>query len=159
MPLTRWRPRTLSLREQMLQELFSLEELGETYEPTEWMPPEVGLRLPEPEEPLQLERPLEPERPLELERPLEPERPLELAGWTPLRERLAPELEEAPEIGRFIPPTTPVSRPVARKAAPPLPAEVPVVRREKELAVPFWQRALQVFTAPFQWVDETLIKP
>ncbi len=30
---------------------------------------------------------------------------------------------------------------------------------EEPLAVPFWQRALQVFAAPFNWVEETIIKP
>ena len=30
---------------------------------------------------------------------------------------------------------------------------------QEPTAVPFWQRALQAFAAPFQWVDETVIKP
>jgi len=31
--------------------------------------------------------------------------------------------------------------------------------KEEEISLPFWQRALQVFTAPFEWVDEYVIKP
>jgi len=27
------------------------------------------------------------------------------------------------------------------------------------ISVPFWQRAIQVFSAPFEWVDENIIKP
>jgi hypothetical protein len=30
---------------------------------------------------------------------------------------------------------------------------------KKAPAIPFWQRALEVFSAPFNWVDETIIKP
>jgi len=36
---------------------------------------------------------------------------------------------------------------------------VPKVEETKPEGVPFWQRALQVFTAPFDWVDENIIKP
>ena len=31
--------------------------------------------------------------------------------------------------------------------------------KEEEIDIPFWQRALQVFTAPFEWVDNYVIKP
>ncbi len=31
--------------------------------------------------------------------------------------------------------------------------------QEQPVSVPFWQRALEVFTAPFEWVDNYLIKP
>lgn len=42
----------------------------------------------------------------------------------------------------------------------PLPPAAPLVpKEEKPVEVPFWQRALQVFTAPFDWVDENIIKP
>lgn len=31
--------------------------------------------------------------------------------------------------------------------------------KEKEPSLPFWQRALQIFSAPFNWIDENIIKP
>ena len=42
------------------------------------------------------------------------------------------------------------------------PAKLVTVTGEKEeqpLSLPFWQRALQVFGAPFNWIDENIIKP
>ena len=40
------------------------------------------------------------------------------------------------------------------------PLERPLEKpEEKPIEIPFWQRALQVFTAPFEWVDENVIKP
>ncbi len=41
-----------------------------------------------------------------------------------------------------------------------LPATPAVIKKPKErVSVPIWQRALQVFGAPFDWVDENIIKP
>ena len=31
--------------------------------------------------------------------------------------------------------------------------------KEEKVSVPFWQRALELFAAPFEWIDETIIKP
>ena len=39
------------------------------------------------------------------------------------------------------------------------PEKVTIKPEEPRADVPFWQRALQVFTAPFEWVDENIIKP
>jgi len=45
-----------------------------------------------------------------------------------------------PEVGKIIP-------------------KVEVKPTEQPIQVPFWQRALQIFGAPFEWVDENIIQP
>ncbi len=57
--------------------------------------------------------------------------------------------------------TAVMERPVSiQKPEPVLTAQViPKAPKETPVSVPFWQRALQVFAAPFDWVSETLIKP
>ncbi len=49
--------------------------------------------------------------------------------------------------------------PIAPPIAPPVAPTVKKITEPEEVSVPFWQRALQVFTAPFEWIDETVIKP
>lgn len=91
--------------------------------------------------------------------------------WTP------PEEEVAPEAQTFFPETTlpqqtqwrpeqeteypafyaPISEPVAPPTAKP--ALVEKAEKEEPISIPFWQRGLQVFAAPFNWVDENVIKP
>tara|TARA_Y100000310_G_scaffold144390_1_gene143634 strand:+ start:8073 stop:11333 length:3261 start_codon:yes stop_codon:yes gene_type:complete len=82
----------------------------------------------------------------------------------------SPSMAEAPTPSRFesifpqaiapvrrIPsaPTAVMEAPIPR--APITPAKV--TPEEPKEPVSFWQRALQVFTAPFEWVDENILKP
>ena len=53
-----------------------------------------------------------------------------------------------------IQPPAPIVQPLAQPVIP----EVEAIQ-EPEAPLPFWQRALQVFTAPFEWIDENLIRP
>ena len=51
-----------------------------------------------------------------------------------------------------------------RQYAQPQPVQTPIVtppvnKTQVKPAAPFWQRALQVFSAPFNWIDEYIIKP
>ena len=59
------------------------------------------------------------------------------------------------QIVRYAPVTTDVA-PVATTAAP---AITTVTEPVKPESTPWWQRTLQVFAAPFQWVDDYIIKP
>lgn len=43
---------------------------------------------------------------------------------------------------------------------PPIAPMKPLVQREiEQMDLPFWQRALQVFGAPFEWIDNNIIEP
>ena len=79
--------------------------------------------------------------------------------WQP---EIAPEIEAPPtiepELGEWMP----------RMQTPALPAPTmpqlalpPVTPKPKEapIELPFWKRALQVFTAPFVWMEEYVIRP
>ena len=71
-----------------------------------------------------------------------------------------PSLEGFREPLRMQQMTTPVMQPSFAPAPVSLPIKAkPEVVKEEPVSVPFWQRALQMFAAPFQWVDETIIKP
>ncbi len=55
------------------------------------------------------------------------------------------------------------TRPISEMGIQPT-IELPIVPKQEApkepgVTVPFWRRALQVFAAPFEWVDETIIKP
>ena len=54
--------------------------------------------------------------------------------------------EPTPPVIRFMPP-----QPIKPIAKPKV--------AEEEVTVPFWQRGLQVFAAPFVWIEENIIKP
>lgn len=92
---------------------------------------------------------------LEALRPPRPE-----VEWQP---EISPEIEAPPtiepELGEWMPrmqiPALPA--PVAAPQLAP-PTIAPAVK-EEPLELPFWQRALQVFTAPFVWMEEYVIRP
>jgi len=54
--------------------------------------------------------------------------------------------------------TIPSVSPVVPSAIPPAPTPIAPTKKP-EVPLPFWQRALQVFATPFEWVDENIIKP
>ncbi len=77
--------------------------------------------------------------------------------WQPSEEVVAEPTRAWMPATTYTPPAMPtITEP---PVALPTPAKVPPIPKEEPLAVPFWQRALQVFTAPFRWVEETVIKP
>ncbi len=82
--------------------------------------------------------------PEQVEPQLQLERPIERPAERPL-----PEAPEQP-LG------APISPPVPELAIEPPEVEEP---RLPEGPEPFWQRALQIFSAPFEWIDENIIKP
>ena len=69
------------------------------------------------------------------------------AGWQPIG---------APQDVNNQPVVQPFTLPQQLMTAPPQPAIAPKPK-EEPISLPFWQRALQVFTAPFEWVDENII--
>lgn len=112
-----------------------------------------------------------------------------MPGWIPTRQTLQEQINEefakmeAEQIREgVIPEPLPVSEPMqpigGLEQAPPVtapimraptivrpteevtlrPPKVPEVK-EEPVSLPIWQRALQVFSAPFVWVDENIIKP
>ena len=81
--------------------------------------------------------------------------------WQPPEVKPTPDLwqPEAPawqapswQIPEFTPA---VEKPIL---LPSIPQEKPAPKPEP-ISVPFWQRALQIFAAPFQWIDENIIRP
>lgn len=90
----------------------------------------------------------------------------EMPKWQPPEQRLAPTVEAPPvEVVQPIPRVTPpvVTRPLPQEIEPvvalPAPVEALPAPKEEPPAMPFWQRALEIFSAPFRWVEETIIKP
>ncbi len=88
-----------------------------------------------------------------------PEVPQEVPQWmsppsNTLTSNTLPYMEPSPVMQEFTP-----RRVVSPIAETPQIVEQTAPPKEKELKVPFWQRALQVFSAPFEWVDEYAIKP
>ena len=86
--------------------------------------------------------------------------PLIMPDWTqptPVVQNNMPTWAQAPQT--FNEPIQPVVAP--RPAPQPVvsPVLTPKVEEFKPEGIPFWQRALQVFSAPFDWVDENVIKP
>lgn len=92
-----------------------------------------------------------------------------LKGWQELPDWQPPEPE--PMAFQAPPPVAPVwtppgveptpivtAPPMATLPTPPI-TPTPPIAKEEPLSVPFWQRALQVFVAPFVWVEENVIKP
>ncbi len=57
---------------------------------------------------------------------------------------------------RYAPEPIPTPLPVSQAQKVTTPAEV---QKEKPVVIPFWQRAVEIFAVPFQWVDENIIKP
>ncbi len=77
--------------------------------------------------------------------------------WQPSEEVVVEPTRAWMPTTAYMPPAMPtITEP---PVALPTPVKVPPIPKEEPLAVPFWQRALQVFTAPFRWVEETVIKP
>jgi len=80
--------------------------------------------------------------------------------WTPLDVQPVAEPEPTP----FIPapmmeePQQRIPMRVVPQAKKP-PLAKPAPEKVEEVSVPFWKRALGAFAAPFNWVDENLIKP
>lgn len=71
------------------------------------------------------------------------------------RARFAPQRPDVRPPWRFEAPPTPqpIAPPITQpRATKPKPIEEPI-------SLPIWQRALQVFAAPFNWIDENIIKP
>ena len=96
---------------------------------------------------------------------VEPLEPQYDPGITPLWEP-SPDLPPPPSYPESIPWLSESTTTNALAEAPLVtaPAEIkpavePIPSPPETAPVPFWQRALQVFTAPFEWVDENIIKP
>ena len=71
-------------------------------------------------------------------------------------EAMRPQFQEPQDVViRRQAPTTPGGLP-QQPAIPKMATEKPT---EEPIDLPFWQKSLQVFSAPFSWVDENLIKP
>jgi len=99
-----------------------------------------------------------------------PQRPI---AQTAVQET-APPLAQ-PQLQGYTPPQMPTDDEVQRVATQfgvqretvretPTPLTVPLTAplaspKPEQVNVPFWQRALQVFSAPFEWVEENIIKP
>lgn len=118
--------------------------------PIEWLPKKTTIEEDIVEELARLEG-------LEIPRRLFAPEP-ELPRWEPPEARMPTPTEAPAWMPQQV--EAPMSILMPRVAAPaisrPPTVEVP---KEKPLKVPFWQRALQVFAAPFVWVEETIIKP
>ena len=90
----------------------------------------------------------------------------EVRSWN-LKTQPVPEpvIEERPQWqpARVTIPEAPIEQ--ARQPTTVTPAVKPTATAVETTAIPeeptlpFWQRALQIFAAPFNWVDETIIKP
>ncbi len=97
---------------------------------------------------------------LEEEARLEAIRATPTVWQAPVQEPFAPEVETP--IPTFEQPWGPRMQLPEAPTLPPLPTLPVTPKKEPKEApeeVPFWQRALQVFAAPFQWVDENIIEP
>ncbi len=82
-----------------------------------------------------------------------PDRPL----WQPTFQPDLPQTLPAPAIPPAIAPSQ--RRVVSPVVETPEIDEIERIAEEAPANIPFWQRALQVFAAPFNWVDETIIRP
>jgi len=87
------------------------------------------------------------------------------AQWTPpemaVSQATLPTIQQEPPRSRWIPETlvpTPQTPPAQVKPTPSPQIKEKMVE-PVEPKVPFWARALQVFAAPFEWVDDYIIKP
>lgn len=82
--------------------------------------------------------------------------------FTPIQQEIAnymPAEYRSPNLRSQID-TSSVSRvPSVQGVTEPSVKASPVNKTDVKPATPFWQRALQVFAAPFNWIDEYLIKP
>ena len=79
-----------------------------------------------------------------------------------MRGREVPPWERQPLIPPWapdLPQLTPQQQRVTPPPIVPQPVVSPPPKVEERVTLPFWQRALQVFTAPFEWIDEYVIKP
>jgi len=67
----------------------------------------------------------------------------------------------AKALPQYVSPSPVIKKPVYRDIKPPIAKAEPSVAKPDEPPedVEFWERALQVFAAPFVWVDEYVIKP
>jgi len=85
-----------------------------------------------------------------------------LPEWTP-EEAPRPQATTATPTWQPTPtwgaPETPVVETPFFETTTALVTPAPVKPKEAPITVPFWQRSLQVFAAPFVWVDENVIKP
>mgnify|MGYP001601854636 CR=1 FL=1 len=87
--------------------------------------------------------------------------------WSPEREPLFPQSLSQPELRQWQEPlpavgstavaVRPTVKPVPQKGII-LPKTEPITK-EEPVQVPFWQRAGQIFAAPFEWIDENIIQP
>ena len=138
-----WRPKTTRIEQLIQEEDTHIKRLEEE---RLQVPSELAL---ESTLPFEIARPAN--KPLwNVPQPFSPQGPTLLSGQ-----------RETQPVSRPQYPSIPAKQPVAQ--APQLPiaplsttqvAEKPLVE-----VVPFWQRALQYFGAPFDWVDENIIKP
>ncbi len=125
-----------------LRERLALEELRRAFQrerpsftPQQFeMKPEMGQELPPP--------------------PPSPWQPTIRPG----REEELPQSTWTPQQPAFRLPSTSLPAPAKPPPIQPSPGEE-VLPKGKPISVPFWQRALQIFVAPFEWVEENLIKP
>ena len=129
----------LTLRERIEQERVRLEVAKETRPPVDFTPALNTIDIPR-ETPVQ-RRVLEPTF-YDFGRPQEP---VPIAS-TPLPSPIA---HRTTTVSTIAEPARKVIDPTKQEAKP-------VVEEERE--VPFWQRALQVFSAPFDWIDKNIIK-
>ena len=100
----------------------------------------------------EIQRQVEQERPAPTrERPPLPEQEITPPQWAQPQQGIQPTpwatmRRTEPQIGAFTPQPQPIPQP-----------KVELIEKPKE--IPTWQRALKYFAVPFEWVDETLIKP
>ena len=130
MPLG-WQPRTTKIEERIAEGRARLEAL------------KLQRTITEPEAPawLPAEQAFSELPPLQTYREPQPS-----PAWFPTEQYMPERIPAYQEIPQ------PITRPRA------LPIVKPKLEAEP-VTVPFWQRALQVFSAPFEWVDEYVIKP
>lgn len=82
--------------------------------------------------------------------------------WTPPQAEAITQVIEQPVFVEPMtqPRFTPVAQPIVETPRPvAAPVTTPKVETVAEPVIPFWQRGLQVFAAPFVWIDEYVIKP
>ena len=91
---------------------------------------------------------------------------LRVQRQAPIIEKKVPVPEEVEEPTPWQPTYEPTPQPSEAWMPPqaitpptPMPIKVKPEIKKEPISVPFWQRALQVFTAPFEWVDDYIIKP